>query len=128
MRFTLGKEEKLKSKILIGQLFAEGNRVKSYPFQLVYLQKDLESKIPLKVGFTVPKRSVKLAVNRIRIKRLMREVFRKNKHLITENINEQYIFMLVYTTNKEIEYADLELAIQNVCGKFLLKISKNEQD
>ncbi|PCH51248.1 MAG: ribonuclease P protein component, partial [Flavobacteriaceae bacterium] len=74
MRFTLEKDEKLKSKKLIEQLFAKGGRVKSFPLQLIYLKKEHYSECPIKVGFVVPKRAVHLAVNRNRIKRMIREV------------------------------------------------------
>jgi len=127
MRFTLGIEEKLKSKQLIKELFEKGSRVKSFPFQLIYLRKEHSSEFPLKVGFTVPKRSIKLAVNRNRIKRMMREVYRKNKHGFAENIKEQYIFMFIYMAKEELTYEELEKAIHKVCHKFSTKITENEQ-
>jgi len=126
MRFTLGKDEKLKSKKLIAQLFAEGNSVKAVPFQLIFLQKEHHSKFPIKVAFTVPKKNIKLAVNRNRIKRLIREVYRKNKYLFSENINKQYLFMFVYTAKKEINYTTLEASIKKVCTNFLNKVKENE--
>jgi len=127
MRFTLGTDDKLKSKKVIEQLFTEGSRVKSFPLQLIYLKKEHYSESPIKVGFTVPKRSVKLAVNRNRIKRMMREVYRKNKQLFSKNINEKYIFMFIYMTKEETKYDDLELSIKKVCDKFLIKIKEDEQ-
>jgi len=126
MSYTLGKDEKLKSKAVIEQLFAEGFRVKSFPLQLVYLEKEHYSQFPVKVGFTVPKRAVKLAVHRNRIKRLMREVYRKNKHCFVKNLNEQYIFMFIYMSNEELSLNDLEQSILKLCDKFLVKITKNE--
>lgn len=126
MRFTLGKEEKLKSKTLIEQLFAEGSSVKSFPFQLIYLKKEHHLGFPIKVGFTVPKRSVNLAVRRNRIKRMMREVYRKNKYLFSENLKEQYFFMFIYKAKEEISYADLEKSIKKICDKFLIKITEDE--
>ena len=124
MRFTLEKADKLKSRKLIEQLFSEGDRVKSYPFHMVFLPVDSERITSLQVGFSVPKRNIKLAVNRNRIKRLMREVYRKNKNLFSEGMNEKYIFMLVFTARKEMEYAELELAMQKIAGKFQSKIKK----
>jgi len=124
MRFTLEKADKLKSRKLIEQLFSEGDRVKSYPFHMVFLPVDDERITSLQVGFSVPKRNIKLAVNRNRIKRLMREVYRKNKNFFSEGMNEKYIFMLVFTARKEMEYAELELAMQKIAGKFQSKIKK----
>ena len=126
MQQTLGKEDKLKSKKLIEQLFAEGKHVKSFPIRLVYLPINHFGELPIKVGFSVPKRNVKLAVNRIRIKRLMREVYRKNKELFTKNLEEQYIFMLVYMAKEEINYNELELTLKKVSAKFQDKIEEDE--
>jgi len=128
MRYTLGKEEKLKSKILIEQLFAEGKHVKSFPFRLIFLKAEHTSEFPIKVGFSVPKRNVKLAVNRNRIKRLMREVYRKNKHSFVENLNERYTFMFIYMAKEEIEYAEMEKTIKKIFTKFLDKIKEDEQN
>jgi len=128
MNYTLGKDEKLKSKILIEQLFAKGNHVKSFPFRLIYLQTEHTSEFPIQVGFSVPKRNVKLAVNRIRIKRLMREVYRKNKHLFAENLNQKYVFMFIYMAKEETKYENLELLLKKVTTKFLTKIKEDEQN
>ncbi|WP_111707004.1 ribonuclease P protein component [Lutibacter citreus] len=126
MSYTLGKEEKLKSKILIEQLFAEGNHVKSFPFRLIYLPIDHKGEFPLKTGFSVPKRNVKLAVNRNRIKRLLREVYRKNKHLFYEKLEEKYVFMFIYMSREEMKYEDLELSLKKLSNKFLIKINEDE--
>lgn len=125
MRYTLGKHEKLKSKKAIEQLFAEGNRINSFPLQLIYLKNIHQSKFPIKVGFTVPKRSVKLAVRRNRIKRIMREVYRKNKYLFSDNLKEYYIFMFIYSTKEEIKQEDLELSLKKISTKFLSKTTEN---
>lgn len=126
MSYTLGKEEKLKSKILIEQLFAEGNHVKSFPLRLIYLPIDHKGDFPLKIGFSVPKRNVKLAVNRNRIKRLLREVFRKNKHFFYEKLDKKYVFMVIYMSKEEIKYENLELSLKKLCNKFQIKINEDE--
>jgi ribonuclease P protein component len=128
MKYTLGKDEKLKSRKLIEHLFGEGKRVKSFPLQLIYLQINHDSEFPVKVGFSVPKRVVKLAVDRNRIKRMMREAYRLNKYLISENIKEPYIFMFIYTSKEEPKYADLEEIFKKVFVKFLSKIEEDGQN
>ena len=126
MSYTLGKEEKLKSKKLITQLFAEGKHVKFFPLRLIYLPLNHGGEFPIKAGFSVPKRNVKLAVNRNRIKRLMREVYRKNKHLFFENIENEYVFMFIYMAKEEIKINDLELCLKKVGTKLITKINENE--
>ena len=128
MKYTLGKDEKLKSRKLIEHLFAEGKRVKSFPLQLIYLQIGHDSEFPVKVGFSVPKRVVKLAVDRNRIKRMMREVYRLNKHFVAENLKYTYIFMLIYTDKAEPKYTDLDEMFKKVCIKFLSKIEEDGQN
>ncbi|HEY9169556.1 MAG TPA: ribonuclease P protein component [Lutibacter sp.] len=128
MRFTLGKAEKLKSRKLIEQLFEEGKRVKSFPIQLIYLPISHDAEFPIKVAFSVPKRMMKLAVDRNRIKRMMREVYRLNKYLIAEKIKNQYVFMFIFTNKEEPKYADLEEAFKKICVKFLSKIEEDEQN
>ena len=128
MRYTLGKEEKLKGRKLIEQLFAEGKRVKSFPIQLIYFKNLEETDTTVKVGFSVPKRNIKLAINRNRIKRVLREVYRKNKHIFSSQLKEPYVFMFIYMAKEEINYAELELTITKLCDKFLTKINEDEQN
>lgn len=128
MRHTLGKEEKLKGRKLIEQLFAEGKRVKSFPIQLIYFKNLEETDATVKVGFSVPKRNIKLAVNRNRIKRVLREVYRKNKHIFSSQLKEPYVFMFIYMAKEEINYAELELTITKLCDKFLTKINEDEEN
>ncbi len=126
MQYTLGKKEKLKSKKLIEQLFAEGKHVKAFPFRLIYLPINHGGESLIKAGVTVPKRNVKLAVNRNRIKRLMREVYRKNKHSFTENLSEPYIFMFIYMAKEAPNYIDLESSLKKLAVRFHTKIKEDD--
>ena len=96
---TFGKDEKLKSKKIIDQLFKEGKSVSTNGFTLVYLVKPLTTFYPVQAGFSVPKRNFKHAVDRNRIKRLMREAYRLNKTPLYEKLmerKEQVAMMFVY--------------------------------
>ena len=96
---TFGKGEKLKSKKMIDQLFKEGKSVSTNGFTLVYLVKPLNALYPAQAGFSVPKKFFKHAVDRNRIKRLMREAYRLNKTLLYEKLAErkqQMAIMFVY--------------------------------
>ncbi len=126
MKYTLGKEEKLKSKKLIEQLFLEGTRVKLYPIQLIYLEKNHKAEFPIQVGFSVPKRNIKLAVNRNRIKRVLREIYRCNKFGFSEKIGKKYIFMFIYMAKEEINHANLEVSFLKLLEKFSTKIEGYE--
>ncbi|MGI0106028.1 ribonuclease P protein component [Salinimicrobium sp. 3283s] len=127
---SFGKKEKLKSKVLIDKLFAEGQTVKKYPLLLVYTRLQNPSEKVNKVGVSVSKRNFKRAVDRIKIKRLMREVFRKNKYLVTSNLAQNYAVMLIYTGREIWSYADLSRNGEELLKRFVAqeKMKEHEKD
>lgn len=78
-RYTFKKEEKLKSRKTIEQLFKEGKSFSNFPFRVLLKFTDSE-KYPIQTGFAVSSKHFKKAVDRNRIKRLMREAFRLQKN------------------------------------------------
>jgi ribonuclease P protein component len=117
--FTYNKKEKLKSKKLVEQLFAEGQSVTAYPLKLIYLPVDFDDSVLLKAGVTVSKRKFKNAVDRNRIKRLMREAYRLNKAVIFNNITTQYALMILYIGNDGITFEVLDTKMKVLLNKFL---------
>jgi len=79
MKYSYKKTEKLKSEKLITELFTSGNSVSAYPLRLVFLESSFLEDVKIKTGVSVPKKNFKKAVDRIRIKRLIREAYRLNK-------------------------------------------------
>lgn len=129
MRATLSKIEKLKSKKLIEQLFSDGLSVSNYPLRLVYLQTTFETSTPLtKAGFSVSKKKFKKAVDRNRIKRLLREAYRLNKHVYFNNITTQYAFMILYIGNTKPTLVEVEQAMCKLFNKFNDAQSKKFDD
>ena len=118
MRFTFPKKEKLKSKKLIDKLFKEGKTISSYPIKLIYLKTDLSWDIKIQAGVTVPKKSFKSAVNRNRIKRLLRESYRLNKHLVFNNSEGNFAFLFLYLGKDMPDYAFIEKHMVNILEKF----------
>ncbi|WP_335972935.1 ribonuclease P protein component [Gaetbulibacter jejuensis] len=123
--FTYNKKEKLKSKKLIEQLFAEGQSVSAYPLKLIYLPVDFDDSVLLKAGVTVSKRKFKNAVDRNRIKRLMREAYRLNKAVIFNNITTQYALMILYIGNDGITFEVMDTKMKVLLNKFLNASSNN---
>lgn len=128
MKFTFGKGEKLKSRKQIESLFLEGNNIKSFPLRLIYHPVDAESKFPIKAGFSVPKRSIKRAVDRNRIKRKLKELYRLNKHQFAEHLTKTHAFMFVYMGKEELSFGELEESFMKLISKFNQKISQNEEN
>ncbi|GHA38726.1 ribonuclease P protein component [Salinimicrobium marinum] len=121
MNESFGKDEKLKSKILISQLFVEGKSLNKYPLKLVYLPVSRPGFENHKTAVSVPKRNFKKAVERIFLKRLMREAFRKNKYLVTSNMNTKYAFMFIYTGREKLSYHKLFSVTEELLKRFAEK-------
>ena len=120
MQQTFKKQEKLKKSKLIDQLFAEGKAVTAFPIKLIYLKIEHESPYKIQAGVSASKRNFKKAVDRIRIKRLLREAYRKNKYLIYESEHtKKHIFMFIYLGKKEVDYHIIEEKMQIILQKFL---------
>ncbi len=122
MRNTFRKEEKLKKKNLITDLFASGKSTSVFPLKMVYLENDHESPFKVQAGVSVSKRNFKSAVDRNRIKRLMRESYRKNKHLIyNDDDTKKHILMFIYQAKREVSYEQMEEKMNELIQKFLHK-------
>lgn len=78
--FQFGKAEKLKRRKQIDALFAEGKSISQFPVRLKYqFVTSTEGIAPVQAGVSVSKKNFKRAVDRNRIKRLLREAYRLQK-------------------------------------------------
>jgi ribonuclease P protein component len=119
MNFTYPKNEKLKSKITIGLLFSEGKSVSKYPLRLVYYSGNLGEGQKIKMGVSVSKKNFKKAVDRNYFKRVLRETYRLNKHLLLDNLDKPYAFMLFYQSKDRLSYEEINTKTIQLFEKFL---------
>lgn len=119
MKFTFNKTEKLKSEKLIGKLFLEGKSVVAHPLRLVYIETVFDEKVQAKVGVSVSKRHFKRAVDRNRIKRLMREAYRLQKATIFNNSSSSYALMILYIGKDKPDFETLKQKTTLLFDKFL---------
>lgn len=124
MKFTLGKGERLKSRKLIERLFKEGSSVKVYPFKLIYLRTSHTSDFPVQASFSVPKRKFKKAVERNRIKRLLRETYRLDKHIVYETVTDSFIFMITFIGKEEPTFIDAKKSMNKLLHLFVKEVEE----
>lgn len=124
MKNTYPKHEKLKSKTTIDLLFSEGKSVSKYPLRLVFAPIALEEGEKIKIGVSVSKKHFKKAVDRNYYKRVLRETYRLNKHLLLDHLDRQYAMMFFYQTKDRLTYKEIEEKTVQLFEKFIKTIQE----
>ena len=125
MNATYPRNEKLKSKSTIDLLFSEGKSVSKYPLRLVYAVINSEEKI--KMGVSVSKKNFKHAVDRNYFKRLLRETYRHNKHLLAP-LDRSYACMFFYQSKERMPYSEINAKTIALFQKFVLQVNTEAPD
>ena len=130
MNFTYPKTEKLKSKTTIDLLFSKGKSVSKYPLRLVFVESDYgipeDSDQKLKMGVSVSKKYFKKAVDRNYFKRVLRETYRLNKHILIDNLDKKYAFMFFYQTKERLTYEEINTKTIELFEKFVQQMKNQE--
>ena len=123
IRHTFKKEERLTNKKTFDLLFNKGRSIAVPPFRILWIGAKPASSLPVQplapthlynraqLGISVPKRSFPKAVDRNKIKRRIRESYRKNKHLLYEILKKKNLhiaMMIIYTAKNELPYQEIE--------------------
>jgi len=99
MPFTFGKQEHLKSEKSISLLINKGFSYIIFPLKIHWMLVPKSQNVTIKCAFGVPKKKFKKAVTRNYIRRIMREVYRTNKEILINTLNEKGLkmqFILTY--------------------------------
>ncbi|MEL7427964.1 MAG: ribonuclease P protein component [Bacteroidota bacterium] len=120
-RFQVG--EKLKSRKEIERLFQAGSQACiQYPLRLVWRPMEKRrSEFPVQMTVSVSKKRFKKAVDRNRIKRLVREAYRLQKPQLYERLGapeNQLAWMIIYIGKEMPEYRRIEKSMRKLQGKF----------
>jgi ribonuclease P protein component len=131
-QFTLGKEERLKSRKQIENLFDKGKSFVVARFRIYYI---INSEVPiqrgesgLKFGVGVSAKNFKKAVDRNRIKRLTREAWRLQKNDIKEKVGEtqrQLNVFFIYTGKELPDFTTVKDKVAIALKKLSDKIDEN---
>ena len=133
MKTTFPKSERLCSKLEIEHLFANGTSNRFGDFTARFVRTHVcvgdnvetlhATSLQPKILISVPKRYQKRSVDRNRTKRLIREVFRKNKHILNAGVSRAsttafpepvegnsniQTLAIIYTSSKIPDYARVE--------------------
>lgn len=136
-RLTLRKPEKLRHKTLVNALFAEGKSIYDFPLRLVWrvlshdeLEDSFRAGVPEKTGklqmlITIPKKKRRRAVDRVLLRRRIREAYRLNRlHLADVIDNREDIASLnvafIFLGDENTPYRELEKKMINL----LLRLEK----
>ena len=125
-QFTYDKTEKLKSRKQIEQIFGEGKSFTVFPVKVLYLEVGGQDS-RVKTGVGVSTRNFKKAVQRNRIRRLMREAYRTEKiplHDHLEKNNKHAALFLLYIDKVMPEYVFLKEKMKLVVRRLVKELSE----
>jgi ribonuclease P protein component len=101
-RYFLKKEDKLKSRKAIDELFKKGKNFSNFPLKVIWLPGNRLA--TLQAGVGVSSRNFKKAADRNRIKRLMREAWRLQKNCLYDQLeqNQKNLSVFFLYVGKEL--------------------------
>lgn len=111
MNQAFTKKERLCSRKIIDELFSSGKSFSVHPFRIIWIETKLNASYPVQIVISVPKKKIKKAVERNKIKRRIREAYRKNKYFLYEHLaktGKQIAMMIIYTQTEEMMYKEIE--------------------
>lgn len=106
---TLSKEERISSKKQIEFLFTNSKNIFQFPLKINYIVSDNNKKLN-KILISVSKKNFKKAVDRNKIKRIIREGYRKNKNILIQS-NNTFEIAFVYIHKQLISQQEMEKKI-----------------
>ncbi|HET7898099.1 MAG TPA: ribonuclease P protein component [Flavisolibacter sp.] len=121
-RFGLPASERLKSRKQIDGLFAARKGFAVFPIRVMYQLAPADEQAGLQIGVSASKRSFKKAVDRNRIKRLLREAYRLQKEPIQAQMKtagRRGLVFFLYTDKSVASFDEIRAAM----AKCLKKLS-----
>ncbi len=127
LSFRFPKEERITGEARIEGLFKQGRSFVAYPLRVVYHQTESLHSKTVAVLISIPKKRIKSAVKRNRMKRVIREAYRQNKHLLNLNskLDMNHIDVaFVYLKDEIVDYVAIEKGVQKALKELSNRIGK----
>lgn len=128
-RQTYKKEERLKSRKVIKQLFYSGESFLVHPVKVNWLLRKDKGRYPARMMISISRKNFRKASDRNYLKRLCREAYRKNKHILYSFLAKKQLqcdLSLVYIGKEAIEYSMLEEKIIKLLQRLTREIENNQ--
>lgn len=128
--YSYKRIEHLKLRKSIEMVFAQNNVLRSGPIKLIFAVEPSDS-FSYQVGFVAPKKVHHFAVDRNRNKRLLREAFRLNRHILTSRMDNKTVkvsFLLVAQNSRPMSFADVETAVRQLLARLSEKVGAEGAD
>ena len=128
--YSYKRIEHLKLRKSIEMVFAQNNVLRSGPIKLIFAVEPSDS-FSYQVGFVAPKKVHHFAVDRNRNKRLLREAFRINRHVLTSRMDNKTVkvsFLLVAQNSRPMSFADVETAVRQLLARLSEKVGAEGAD
>lgn len=141
-RLTMGKGERLRHKTLVDGLFHDGKTLYDYPLRVTYrvlgadeLEKSFRDRVPDKIGLlqmmiTIPKKKLRHAVDRVRMRRVIREAYRLHRLDLRDIAQASCVrnvsMAFIYLQSEKADYSVIEKKMKKLLSKIGEAVRRKE--